>query len=457
MEKVAAPFFGSSPNRRLSLSCSTTATSRVPMAPWPDRGGVWALRRSEKTSKELEPLSSDPGPSSAFLERLPGPQRLPREKPQWPIHPLEPSEGDDVVRRRGIALELAVLQPEERRDEPAALGRRGPRGVEAREHEVLDLAAVRLPRHDFEVLAHEGRNLRGADRLRRIARLDRERELLLDLRFPGRHVEHGLREIQVPRPPLVPRWADVLVQVESSARLQPQREAAEEPLQLEDVVERGVEERGVVTVPGNEGVIEVPDAVVEAAGELLGVGRARGVLERLPRNVEGVDGFHQVAADRGPFERPGSAAPRDAALERLRDVHPPQPVERPLARRSRDAPVDRLAAQGMRHPEGGVARLVPVGVPVITRLLEEDAFGSHALSIRRASFRYPERSGRRSAARSQPLRAACASSAFRDPRRAGSSRQTPPSPPPPVASRSSRSARGTRARAARVRERRRPT
>ena len=133
------------------------------------------------------------------------------------------------------------------------------------------------------------------------------------------------------------------------------------------MVERGVEERDVVPAGSEVRIVEVPEAVVDPV-DGLPLRLAPRVSERGLGDVERVDLGHDVEPARRALEGPEAASPGHAAREAPRRVDALEPVQGPLVRGARDAAIDGLAAERMRHPVGGVAGLFPVLVPVLRGL-----------------------------------------------------------------------------------------
>ena len=264
--------------------------------------------------------------------------------------------------RLGVGGELLVLPLQQAAHEVAAFRRLRPAGLEVGEENPGELSAERPPRDDLEVVAEKVPDLVGPNGFRGIVDVHGRIDEAPALGVPRQRVQDLLHRAQPLGAPGVERWAHVLVHVHRASRFEPARDPREEAVEAGHVMEGGVEERDVVPAPRQNRIVEVPDGVPDTADALLRA-FASGVFDGPRGDVERVHLADEADPDGGPLEAAQAAAPGGPPAKGRRRMDPPEPVERPLVRRAGHAPVDRLAADRMRHPVSRIPRGRAVLVP----------------------------------------------------------------------------------------------
>ncbi len=288
------------------------------------------------------------------------------------------------MRRFHIGLELPVLHRHDAPDEVRPLLGLGPAGNEIRKHDAGELPPEGFPLDDLEVVPQELADLAGPDCLGGIVLVDGRVEEAPALGTPGTGIQKLLRRAKTHRVPGVERRPDVLIHVDRAGGSERLREPFEEPIQPGHMMQRSVEEHDVVAAAVQARIVEVSDAIVDAR-DTGGFRLPPGVLHGRGGNVEGIDLRHESDLHGRPFEAAEPAAPGDSAGEGLRHMDPLEPVERPFVRGPGHAAVDRLPADGMRHPVSRIPGRLAVFVPVPRDRVRSERPDHHRQSsIRRA-------------------------------------------------------------------------
>ena len=275
---------------------------RVPAGEDPEGGGDPVAQRQTRAHREVT-----------------GPAERSRDAPAGPRHDHR------VVAPRWIAGEILVLEGEPAPDEIAAGPGRDGDGIQLWQQQGDELPSVGALCDDVEETPDGGQDRRGPHRLGKIGALDRcFQERLCPPR--GRQgLEEPLRAGELLGRPLRPRRARPLVEVEEALGLQGGGDTREQLLDRSDMVERLMEEHGVVPPARQAQGIEVRRPIGDPAEALLVRVRA-GFGERGFRSVDALDGLAETQAARRTLEGPGPAAEREGSPERARDVSAMEPV-----------------------------------------------------------------------------------------------------------------------------------
>src|SRR4051812_1665533 len=160
----------------------------------------------------------------------------------------------------------------------------------------------------------------------------------------------------------MPRRANVLVEVEDSARFESMEHGPKDLLQLPDVMRRLMKEDGVIPVAREHRLVEIHGEVADATSHARALRFFAGHVQGNDGAVEGIDAATHLPADQISFKSSGPASDAQRPLEppSVEPIH--EPVDRPARRRSADGLVDVLANGRIFHPRR-VRRLDALAIP----------------------------------------------------------------------------------------------